>query len=48
MPACEHCWNEAFLIAKRTGEQQADVYRRLIEARPALHPVAEEENHGRL
>lgn len=34
MSACEQCWNQAFVIARRTGRHQAEVYRELIVANP--------------
>lgn len=37
MSACEQCWNEAFAIARRTGQHQADVYRVLVR-QPRSHP----------
>lgn len=30
MAACEACWSKAYAIAVRTGQHQADVYRRLL------------------
>lgn len=33
MTACERCWNDAFIETRRTGEGQAEAYRRLIAER---------------
>jgi hypothetical protein len=33
MPSCEKCWSDAYLLSRATGENQADVYERLVEKR---------------
>lgn len=40
MAACDECWSRAYVVAHRTGEAQADVYRALVAANPE-HPETE-------
>lgn len=49
MSACEECWSAAFLIARRTGQHQVDVYRELVrQPRSHCHGLPEGQSEDAL